>query len=431
MYRKKIYKLLVSIITCTILILCYISLKFSNIPDNLFIVEGEEQSIDVRLPISVNVNSDNKDILKLNGSNINKSSLSLYSPINMTSIKNGIVNFNIEFLGFIPLKNITVNVVSKTLVIPGGQPIGVKVTTKGTMIVGLSEVEGCDNKTYNPAMDAGIEIGDIIEKINDIGIKSGEHVSNIINSCEGKEIKLLIKRKDKEIEKIIKPVKSKQDDKYKAGMWIRDSTAGVGTLTFFNPQNNTFGALGHPITDIDTGIMLSIDKGEIIPSKIISIQPGLKGKPGELRGMFFDDEKDIGEIKNNTSCGIFGLASDKIVNNIYDEPIPIAYQSEIKEGPAEILTTLDGNDVKRYSILIERKTVQNSPNPKSMIIKITDKELLDKTGGIVQGMSGSPIIQDGKLVGAVTHVFINRPDMGYGIYIEWMIHDADSIKNLN
>lgn len=395
-------------------------------PNNIMLLEGEHQLFDVKLPISVSIDSHKNDILKLNGSmlNGNKVKLNLSSPFKIESNKNGKVDLDIKLLGVIPIKHVTINVIPQVKLIPGGQPVGVKLTTKGVMVVGLSQVNCNDGEQYSPCNDAGIKMGDTILKINNTMIKDGEHVSKLVNTSEGKPIKLTIVRKDKELEIEVNPVKSKEDQEYKIGAWIRDSTAGVGTLTFYCPFNKVYGALGHPITDVDTGVMLTVNSGRIVPSKIVSIQPGIKGRPGELRGLFIDTDEELGSIEKNTTCGIYGKSLKNIVNNIYTDPISVGLQNQIKEGPAKILTTINGTDVKAYDIVIEKLTSQSKPNPKSMIIRVTDPELLEKTGGIVQGMSGSPIIQDNKLVGAVTHVFINRPDMGYGIYIEWMLHEA-------
>lgn len=395
-------------------------------PDDILLLEGEQHLFDIKLPINISINTRENEILKFNGTSLKNGKLkfSLSSPLTLESSKYGKTDFDIKLFGHIPIKHITVNVIPQIEVIPGGQPIGVKMTTKGVMVVGISPVAGTDGKQYNPSEEAGVQAGDTILKINGTSVKDGDHVSRLVGMSGGKPLKLTIIRDGKESELSIKPVKSKDDGGYKIGAWIRDSTAGVGTLTFYCPSDGSFGALGHPITDIDTGVMLSVDTGEIVPSKIISIQPGVRGKPGELKGLFIDDEDEIGVIKKNTICGIYGKAYKKVVNNIYSEPIQIGLQNQIREGPAKMLTTINGTDVKAYDIVIEKLTNQTKPNPKSMIIRVNDPELLGKTGGIVQGMSGSPIIQDGRLVGAVTHVFINRPDMGYGIYIEWMLKEA-------
>jgi stage IV sporulation protein B len=278
----------------------------------------------------------------------------------------------------------------------------------------------------SPAASAGIEIGDSIVEINSEKIMNAENISSIVNASEGKEITLTIERKGVIVKKKIIPIKT-NDGKYKIGLWIRDSTAGVGTLTFYDDKTENFAALGHPITDVDTGTILNVNSGQIVNSSIVSVRKGVKGTPGELKGIFIDEDVVLGEIIKNTECGIFGKGNITLKNK-YNKKMKLGLRDEIKEGPAQILTTIDGNTPKLYNIVIEKLLPQNSPGPKSMVIRITDKDLLEKTGGIVQGMSGSPIIQDNKIIGAVTHVLINKPDTGYGIYIEWMIKDADILN---
>ncbi|MCX7884406.1 MAG: SpoIVB peptidase [Caloramator sp.] len=333
------------------------------------------------------------------------------------------LNLSIKLFGVIPVKKMTLSIIPEFKVIPGGQPIGVKINMDGILVVGFSDIDGDKGWKQSPALTAGINIGDRIIEINGTKVNSCNELSSIINN--NKDVPLKIKIiKDGEVKLIsVKPVQTKNKGEYKIGLWVRDSTAGVGTLTFYDDNTKIFGALGHPISDVDTGLILPINTGKIYNAKILSIERGVRGKPGELRGAF-SIEDEIGNIEKNSATGIFGKISSKIYKNIYNNPIPIAMQNEVKEGSAKILTSIDGSEVKEYSIYIEKLTQQSKPSSKSMIIRVTDNELLSKTGGIVQGMSGSPIIQDGKLVGAVTHVFVNKPDMGYGIYIEWMLKEA-------
>ena len=337
---------------------------------------------------------------------------------------------NVKILGVFPVKSVFVkSVPDKICVYPGGQPIGVKLNTKGVLVVALSDVQGADGSISSPGAENGVEIGDTILEMNGSSINGIYDAVKKINECEGKNIAVKISRKGNTIYKNIKPVKSSKDNKYKIGLWIRESTAGVGTLTFYDDKSHVFAGLGHPITDADTGTILSINSGEIVSSSIISVVRGVKGSPGELKGIFVDEDIKLGSISKNTECGIYGNSYSDLSNKIYSTPIPIGLRNDIKEGPAKILTTIEGSTPKEYDIVIEKLLAQDTPGPKSMIIKITDSKLLKKTGGIVQGMSGSPIIQNGKLVGAVTHVLINKPDTGYGIYIEWMLKDADILKN--
>ncbi|KRQ86819.1 SpoIVB peptidase precursor [Caloramator mitchellensis] len=330
-------------------------------------------------------------------------------------------NLNVKILGLIPFKTMTVSITPEVKLIPGGLPIGVKLNSKGILVVGFSDIETETGYKQSPSAISGIEIGDLIIEAQNKKLKSVYDLASVVKDSNGENIILKISRRNETKQILVTPVKSKKNE-YKIGLWIRDSTSGIGTLTYYDPTSNKFGALGHPINDVDTGMLFPISKGTIFNANIISVERGQRGKPGELKGIFVENEK-IGEIEKNTICGIYGRLLKAYNNNVYNKAIPIAHQYEVKEGPATILVSIDGNSVKEYEVYIDKVTQQTKPSSKSMIIRITDEELLAKTGGIVQGMSGSPILQNGKLIGAITHVFINRPDMGYGIYIEWMLKE--------
>ena len=226
----------------------------------------------------------------------------------------------------------------------------------------------------------------------------------------------------------VSPVQDKDDGQFKLGLWVRDSTAGVGTLTYYDPSNQSFASLGHPITDVDTQEILSVKEGEILESKILDIKQGQAGTPGELKGSFSASQTRLGKIETNNEFGIYGKMYDEINNSIYSEPLEVGAQDNVKLGKATLLTTIDSSGIQEFECEIVKANRQNVPSSKGMIIKITDPELLETTGGIVQGMSGSPVIQDGKLIGAVTHVFINDPTQGYGMYIDWMLEQSDQIE---
>lgn len=330
-----------------------------------------------------------------------------------------------KLVNSIAVSNKVKNYHSRLKVIPGGQPIGIKLNTNGVLVVGLSDIEGKNGEKLSPAGEAGIQIGDSIIKINGATIKDSKDLIDKVNK-DGK-VNIILLRKDKSIEKTVTPLKSEVDGNYKLGIWVRDSTAGVGTLTFYDKTSGKFAALGHPITDVDTGTLLKVKDGSLINSTIISVKKGIKGDPGEIRGIFINEENPIGNIKENTMCGIYG-DKIKIAKGKVNKPIEVAFKDEIKEGDAKILTTINGEEPKYYNIKIEKLFSQDAPGPKSMVIKVTDPELLKKTGGIVQGMSGSPIIQNNRIVGAVTHVLINNPDTGYGVYVEWMLKGSGMIK---
>ena len=335
----------------------------------------------------------------------------------LKEMNDNVSEYDASFLGF-KIKTVEVMAVPKDIELyPGGNVVGIKLQTNGPFVVGFSDIENEDNKFYSsPSKESGINLGDIILSINDIEINSSEFLSETLNSLDSNDLVIKIEREGKILYKNIKAVKTK-DGKLKIGLWVRDSTAGIGTVTFIDPNTGIYGALGHPITDVDTGDIIDIGRGNIVKSSIINVKKGEKGNPGELKGVFINDDVVLGSVINNTRYGIFGEYN---LDNFQGNKLSIALKNEIQEGPAKIISTID-DEPKMYDIVIEKLLQQDNPSSKSMIIKVTDEELLQKTGGIVQGMSGSPIIQNDKLVGAVTHVLVNKPDTGYGIYIEWML----------
>lgn len=417
---KKFLKILCYVLTPIMFLTLTAFYQANNVPDTLFIRDGEAPRSTSFISFS--------DINSFASFNIKD-----FSYTSSKAVINSNENLNkqqveVSLFGIIPYKAVSVNVIPKNIQLyPGGQPVGVKLNTKGVLIIALSDIDSFNGKTPCPASVAGIQIGDSILKINNKDINSSEELSKQISISEGKGIILLINRKEEQFTKTIIPVKSSVDNKYKIGLWVRDSTAGIGTLTFYDKKSGSFAALGHPITDMDTGTILSINKGDIVKSSIGSVKKGVKGSPGELRGIFENEGSSIGDISKNTKCGIFGKANINLINK-NSKPLEIGLRDEIQKGHAQILTTIDKNEPKLYDIEIVKLLHQDEPGPKSMVIKVTDKELLLKTGGIVQGMSGSPIIQNNKIIGAVTHVLVNKPDTGYGIYIEWMLKEVNLNK---
>ena len=359
----------------------------------------------------------------------NEKTVQSIAPIGNTINKiNGIENkYEIKFLGVIPLKSLEVQKIKDLEVYPGGNSIGVRVNSEGVLIVGYSDIEVNNNKEESPGKSGGLEIGDVILKVNGIDMENSIDLLRTIKSCEKEDVEVYILRNGKRITKNIH-LKKENDKDYKIGLWIRDSTAGVGTMTFFDSNTKKFGALGHPITDCDTNEPFLIRKGDLLESSIISIKKGEKGAPGELKGIFINEQLPAGDIQKNTESGIFGEIKNNKALNKEIKPLKVGFRDEISVGKAKIITTIDESGPQEFDIEIEKLLNQSIPGSKSMVIKITDPKLLEKTGGIVQGMSGSPIIQNNKLIGAVTHVLINKPDTGYGIYIEWMLQDSGIIK---
>ena len=336
-------------------------------------------------------------------------------------------NIQVNLLGIIPIKSVAVNKVDDIEVIPGGNSIGVRLTSQGVLVVGYSEVELNNQKFESPGKLAGIEIGDLIIKANSKEVESTKNLMELIKSSKEDTLDLQIVRNGETYDKKLKILRESDKDA-KIGLWIRDTTAGVGTLTFTEAKTGIFGALGHPVTDGDTNQLFNIKEGDLLESSIISIRKGENGFPGELKGIFIDGEKPMAKIEKNTQCGIFGTYKDTNDLNKRSQKVKVGFRDEINLGKASIITTIDENGPKEYDIEIIKLFQQKEAGPKSMLIKVTDKELLEKTGGIVQGMSGSPIMQNGKIIGAVTHVLINKPDVGYGIYIDWMLEHAGILK---
>lgn len=332
----------------------------------------------------------------------------------------------LKLLGLVSLKSVEVSKVKDLEVYPGGTNVGIKLTTKGVLVVGHSEVKSEGGKVQSPAKNSGIELGDVIIRVNGEDIENSKDLSKKLKGLESSKVSVDYVRDGASQTKEVNLLKEEND--YKLGLWVRDSTAGIGTLTFYDKNTSKFGALGHPITDGDTNKPFTVKDGDILSSSIISVKKGEKGSPGELKGLFVNEKETLAKINKNTQSGIFGDTLQDLINTNFDKPMKVGFRNEMKEGAAKIITTIDENGPKMYDVQIIKLLKQDEPGPKSMIVKITDKELLEKTGGIVQGMSGSPIIQDDKLVGAITHVLINKPDVGYGIYIEWMLKDAGIIE---
>ena len=432
-----VYKRLKSILAIGLSIffiffLCMFTLNIiNNVNSEYNIAIGDEYALRARFPLgfSTPVEDINK-ILEVNkGKNATGSILTNKNIFELKTLDKGTTNLQLKILGLIPYKNIKINVVPKIKIIPGGQSVGVRLNTDGVLIVGTADITDDNFRTHNLASISGIKIGDTLAKINDTKIQNASHVSEIVRESDGDRLSLSIIRNKKEFVIDVNPIKSEQDGEYRLGLWVRDKTAGVGTLSFIHPDSRKFGALGHAITDVDTGVLLSIKNGEIVRSRVVSIEQGRRGTRGEIKGVFYETNNPIGKIEKNTQLGVYGELLPDIEDIDKQKSMPIAYQHEIKEGKAFILTTLDDNTVEKFDIEITRINLQTKPDSKSMIIKITDKRLLKKTGGIIQGMSGSPIIQNDKIIGVVTHVLVNDPTKGYGVFIEWMISECQTVDN--
>ena len=316
------------------------------------------------------------------------------------------------------------DIVSERVLVAGGHSIGVQMDVKGVLIVGLEEITTIDGDIVNPGLDAGLQIGDMILSVDGAKVYKAQEVEQLVNEIRD-EVELQIKRKNKVMDITLVPVINSEDGLYKLGVWIKDKTAGIGTLTYYDPVNMSFGALGHAICDPETGAVLAVNKGQLIQAKVQSVKEGKSGDPGEIQGVFYETESPLGDLKLNSELGVFGDTYHAIENPLYCKPLVVGSKEQIEKGKAYILTTLEGNQIERFEIEIEKIYKRQNENNKNIRIKVTDERLLESSGGIVQGMSGSPIIQNNRIVGAVTHVLVNDPTRGYGIFIENMLDAAE------
>ncbi|CAM3992158.1 SpoIVB peptidase [Mesobacillus thioparans] len=387
--------------------------EYLSIPGDITLFEGQKLDFQAN---AVQVSA------PLNDSNITVDQKE--ETVSIEARRHGKDEMVLELAGF-PVKKVDVNVLKDFKVRPGGQSIGVKLNTVGVLVVGHHQVQA-DEGRVSPGELAGIKKGDIITEINGQQIEKMADVGPFVKQAgaDGKPLDVVIKRENEKIKTKLQPKKDINENTYKLGLYIRDSAAGIGTMTFYHPQSKKYGALGHVISDMDTKKPIVVEDGQIVRSTVTSIEKGGKGNPGEKLARFSSDREIIGNIRRNSPFGIFGELNKDITNGVFDKPLPIALSHQVKEGPAKILTVVNNDEVNLFNIEIVSTIPQKFPATKGMVIKVTDPELLEKTGGIVQGMSGSPIIQDNKLVGAVTHVFVNDPTSGYGVHIEWMLNEA-------
>jgi len=329
---------------------------------------------------------------------------------------------DLKMFGVIPFSTTTVEVVDETHVAVLGQPFGMKIYTDGVLVIELSDVE-TENGIQNPAAKSGIKIGDYIKTVDGIEITCNEDLSELVTGSDGEQMNFQIVRNGKIKNIKLTPKKDKSTGNYRAGIWVRDSSAGIGTLTFYSPYNDVVCGLGHGISDSDTKEIIEIDSGELVGASISEVKAGKSGDPGELIGRFTLDK--IADIISNNNCGVYGkIITDLSIGNLTE----VALKQEVKDGKAQIITTINGKTPTTYSCKISQIDYSNTKENQSFIITITDNELISKTGGIVQGMSGSPIIQNGKLIGAVTHVLVDDPTTGYGIFAENMLNKSLSVN---
>ena len=392
--------------------------QYNSIPEEIILSNNQSSDLNFGIPVKFEVeNTCNK---------VNIRSLSkifgFSTEANITSNNLNNTYLSIYPFGLFPDKEIKLVSKNEKQVILGGQSIGIVMKTDGVLIVGFSKVINKNGSSYSPAEKAGLQVGDLIKTANNSSVDDIGDLSEIVDGCKGSSISIDIERNKKDMECDIIPVVDLEDGKYHIGIWGRDGSSGIGTLTYIDLSDMTFGALGHPITDMDTGEILPIGNGSIYYSNIKYIFKGISGQPGELKGQFDTSEGPIANISENSVTGIFGTLKDSSIGTSEGDFVSVADKKDVELGPARILTTIDSRGPVFFDCEIIKINNTDSNSNKNMVIKVTDEDLIEKTGGIVQGMSGSPIIQNDKLIGAITHVFINDPTCGHAIFIENMLY---------
>ena len=364
--------------------------------------------------------------------------LNISSPLPVTAVYNGTelssrhtseetdsISVDLKMFGIIPFTKANVRVVDEMQVAVLGEPFGMKLYTKGVLVVDIADIP-TETGNQNPAEESGLKIGDYIVTANGKKISANEDLVDVVEESQDTKIKLQILRESKQQTLYITPVLSTETDSYKIGVWVRDSSAGIGTLTFYSPATDIICGLGHGVSDEDTGKLLKIESGEIVKAKIFDVEKGEKGTPGQLKGRL--TAEILGDIALNCSGGVYSVINGEITFNNLTE---VALKNEVTDGDAQILCTVEDSAPRLYDCIISLKKSKLNAETQNMIVTVTDPELLEKTGGIVQGMSGSPIIQNGKLVGAVTHVLVDDPTKGYAIFAENMLETAQDVMQEN
>ena len=308
--------------------------------------------------------------------------------------------------------------VKERILIPGGQAVGVALRTQGVLVV----AKGSSESVRTPLRE-----GDVILSVNGVQVESAAQLAACVAGAAEEELEMCVLRGSREMTLSAPASVDEADGKRRLGVWVRDSTAGVGTLSYVDPQTLAYGALGHAIVDADTGSTLSVQDGALLRATVAGVTRGQSGKAGELRGNFLKEGVQIGSLAVNGAYGIYGQMAQQPQQALYPQGLPVGARSGVHTGAASIIATVDGGGPEEYSVEILRCMKQDAPSPKGMVLRVTDQRLIEKTGGIVQGMSGSPILQDGRIIGAVTHVYLSDSTQGYGMYIEWMLEQSDRL----
>ena len=376
----------------------------ASLPDALTLTSGQKFVVQTGLPMLAASDGGAVSVLA-----------SQDERVTISAEAGGQTSVTFSLLGLIPVHETRVNVVEERTLIPGGQAVGVALKTRGVLVVS------------DAAKGRALRAGDMILSADGKNVESTKALSEQVGTAQTDTVRLEVLRGGQTITVDAQAEPDPSDGRRKLGVWVRDSTAGVGTLTYIDPANQAYGALGHAIVDADTGRLLAAREGAILHASIVGVTKGQSGKAGELKGNFLKAGEQIGSLMENCEYGIYGVLDDMPENLLYPQGLRAGARSAVHTGTASIIATVDADGPQEYGVEIVRCFAQSEPSQKGMILRVTDERLLEKTGGIVQGMSGSPILQDGRIIGAVTHVYLSDATQGYGMYIEWMLEKSDAM----
>lgn len=417
-------------ITLVVFYMALISMPFffyriiaKSLPDEIYLIVNDTQDFDYNIPVTATMEQDAQVFASTSDTSSDDSvaAINMDQDFTLTADETGTYTLACKLFGIIDWKDVTVNVVEDQEVIPSGVPIGIYMETKGVMVIGTCDIRGMDGMSVEPAKNL-VKSGDYILAVNGTIIDTKEELVDLVNQSDGAAVVLEVERDGETFTVQVTPVQTKVDE-YKMGIWVKDDLAGIGTITYYE-TDGSFGALGHSITDIDTGLSVSLGDGELYPVNLTSITKGVAGTPGQLYGEVLCYEGSIGTLSGNSDSGIFGTLNNTDIANTGCEPVEVAMKQEVQLGEAQIYSSLSGEPCY-YDINIIQVDEAASNENKGICFVVTDQDLLDLTGGVVQGMSGSPILQNGKLIGAVTHVCVNDPTKGYGVFAETMLTAMD------
>jgi stage IV sporulation protein B len=400
--------------------------RVADLPTNLSLEVGQQRPLQLGLPGAVYLRASAAS-LRVNGRGAWRAwAAAPAASVEIQPVRVGRYHLEVRLFGLIPLRDVTVDALPEVDVVPGGQAIGVLLNSDGALVVGETGFTAAGGRRVAPAMAAGLRVGDVIVRADGRRVSSREVVREAVQRAgrSGRPLDLEVLRAGRLRGLSVRPAFSPNRHRYLLGAWVRDGVTGIGTLTFYDPSRHVFGALGHVIADTGTGRAFPVHDGRIVAALVSGLQRGRDGDPGEKLGVFLNEASPWGRIVSNTPVGIFGKLLSGPSGGLFNRPVPVAAEDQVHVGPAEVLTVLHGRRVQAFGIAIEQVVPQSRPAGKGLVLRVTDPRLLAATGGIVQGMSGSPILQDGRLVGAVTHVFVHDPTRGYGVLAVWMAEQA-------